>query len=231
MRRILVILLFSLPLLVLAGWLFSRQAPVLLGPQWWWLSASGTSGAPAACEAAASLQRYGGQRVLFQQPAIASQDALARAQAAIADHYQLADGAPVTILETGGPSLFSAVFAGERRLVWLVSARIATSQIADLPGTDMPGAAALVYVDAATGEPLALLSAVGAGQAAVMCPFPLRDWAVATVRSTPFLLLAGYAGLLVVLGLGIGLRGLWRKRHPNTAGRGIMDVQTPNPMS
>jgi hypothetical protein len=34
-----------------------------------------------------------------------------------------------------------------------------------------------------------------------MCPFPLRDWAVVTLRSTPFLALAGYVGLLVVLGI------------------------------
>ena len=215
MRRLLTGILLSLPALVLAGWLFAEQSPILLSPQWWWISSTSPDGAPAACEAATSLNVYQGQRVLLQQPAISAGEAKTSADQAIAEHYRLADEQETNAaaLEYGGPSLFSAVFDGERRLVWLYTARLMTSHTARMPGTDMPGAAAVVYLDATTGETLALLSAVGTGDAEAMCPFPLRDWAVETVRSTPFLALAGYLGLLLVLTLGWAVARTIRRRR------------------
>lgn len=193
----------------------SQQFPILLAPQWWWISANNPDGAPAACEAATSLSLYDGERVLFEQPAISSDQAKAAADDWIAAQYVMVDEdeTPITSLEYGGPSLFRATLNGERRLVWLYTARLKTSHIAGTPGMDMPGAAAIVYMDANTGEPLALLSAVGAGNAPAMCPFPLRDWAVVTVRSTPFLALAGYIGLLVVLGVVTIIYRIIRRRQ------------------
>lgn len=202
MRRLLIAVFFSLPALALGGWLLSEQLPILLAPQWWWIATSSPDGAPAACEAATSLHLYDGERVVFDQPTISSEEAKAAADRLIAEQYtNVGEGetTAVTPLEYGGPSLFRATLDGERRLVWLVTARVATSHIARMPGMEMPGAATIVYVDANTGEPLALLSAAGAGNAPAMCPFPLRDWTVGTLRSTPFLALTGYVGLLVVL--------------------------------
>jgi hypothetical protein len=204
MRRLLIAVFFSLPALALGGWLLLQQLPILLAPQWWWISANSPNGAPAACEAATSLRLYNGERVLFEQPPVSSEDAKAAADRLIAERYTNvgeAETTAVTPLEYGGPSLFRATLDSERRLVWLVTARVATSHIAGMPGMEMPGAAAIVYVDANTGEPLTLLSAAGAGHAPAMCPFPLRDWAVVTLRSTPFLALAGYVGLMVALGV------------------------------
>jgi hypothetical protein len=201
MRRILLGILFLLPAFVLAGWLFAEQFPILLSPQWWWISASSPNGAPAACEAATSLRLYQGQRLLFQQPTISAEAAKISADRLIAEHYTLDDSTPPVPLEYGGPSLFSAVFEGQRRLVWVYTARVMTSHVSALPGSEMPGPAAVVYLDANTGDMLALLSAVGAGNASVICPFPLRDWAVATIRFTPFVALAGYVGLLLLLGI------------------------------
>lgn len=202
MRRLLIVVLISLPAFVLGGWLLSEQLPILLAPQWWWIGANTPGGAPAACEAATSLRLYDGERVLFEQPSVSPEDARRAADQIIAEHYAIDDEDAIPI-EYGGPSLFRATLNGERRLVWLYTARIMTSHVATLPGTDMTGAAVIVYLDANTGDVLALLSAVGAGAAEVMCPFPLRDWAVAAVRSTPFLALAGYVGLLLIAGVAL----------------------------
>jgi hypothetical protein len=199
-RRFFIIVLLFLPAVVLGGWLLSEQLPILLAPQWWWIGANTPGGAPAACEAATSLRLYNGERVLFEQSAISAADARTAADRFIAQHYAVEDENAAVPIEYGGPSLFRATLTGERRLVWLYTARIATSHVVTLPGTDMPGAAVIVYLDANTGDVLALLSAVGAGAAEVMCPFPLRDWVVAAARSTPFVALAGYAGLLLALG-------------------------------
>jgi hypothetical protein len=131
----------------------------------------------------------------------------------IAEQYASADGEVVTPLEYGGPSLFRATLEGERRLVWVVTARLESSHIAGMPGMEMPGAAAIVYVDANTGETLMLFSAVGAGNAPAMCPFPLRDWAVVMVRSTSFLALAGYVGLILGLGVIMSIYRIVRRRR------------------
>jgi hypothetical protein len=215
MRRIPIVILFSLPALVLGGWLLSEQLPVLVAPQWWWISANSPQGAPAACEAATSLRLYNGERVLFEQPTISSDEAKAAADSFIAEQYSKAgeDGTAVTSLEYGGPSLFRATLNGERRLVWLYTARVETSHIANMPGTEMPGMAAIIYMDANTGESLALLSAAGAGNAPAMCPFPVRDWAVVAVRGTPFLALTGYVGLLVFLGVVVIIYRIVRRRR------------------
>lgn len=213
MRRFFIIVPSLLPVLVLGGWLLSEQLPILLAPQWWWITANSTEGAPAACEAATSLRLYNGERVLFEQPTVSSEDAKAAADRLIAEQYANVgeDEAALTPLEYGGPSLFRATLDGQRRLVWVVTARVGTSHIAGMPGMEMPGAAAVVYIDANTDEPLALLLAAGAGNAPAMCPFPLRDWAVVTIRSTPFLALVGYVGLLLVLGVIVIV--YWIVRH------------------
>lgn len=218
-RRSLLVIL-TIPVLVFGGWLLSQQLPILLAPQWWWISASSPDGAPAACEAAISLRLYDGERVLFEQPTISSDAAKAAADRIIVEHYSGIEDETVSARAYGGPSLFLATLDGERRLVWVVTARIENSHVAGMPGMEMPGAAAVVYVDANTGEPLSLLSAVGAGNAPAMCPFPLRDWAVEMVRSTPFLALAGYVGLLVVLGIAIVAYRIVRRRSPQDNAHG-----------
>jgi hypothetical protein len=192
----------------------------LLAPQWWWISASSPDGAPAACEAATSLRLYDGERAFLEQPTISSEDAKAAADSLITEHYASAEGETITPVEYGGPSLFRATLDGTRRLVWVVTARLESSHIAGMPGMEMPGAVAIVYVDANTGETLALLSAVGAGNAPAMCPFPLRDWAVVMVRSTPFLAFAGYLGLVVVICVAAVIYRILRRRTPqeNTYG-------------
>jgi hypothetical protein len=213
LRRIFMIVFLSLPALLLAGWLLSEQLPILLSPQWWWISANSPIGAPAACEAASTLRLYNGERVLFEQPTVSSEDAKVTADRLIAEYYVGEDEAAVSPLEYGGPSLFRVSLDGERRLAWLYTAQIATSRVAGLPGVAMPGAAAIIYVDASTGEPLALLSAAGAGNAEAICPFPLRDWAVAAARSTPFIAFAVYTGLLLALGVLVVVYRFVRKRR------------------
>lgn len=213
MRRFVVALLL-LPAVVLGGWLLSEQLPALLEPQWWWIGANGSGGAPAACEAASSLRLYSGERALFEQPTVSADAAKTAADQFIAAHYASGDAAEAAApIDYSVPSLFRATLDGERRLVWLYTARIASSHVATLPGTDMPGAAVIVYLDANTGEALQGLSAAGASDAEAMCPFPLRDWAVAAARSTAFMTFAGYVGLLLVLGVFVtGWRLISRRR-------------------
>ncbi len=197
MRRLLIVgALLGLPALVLAGWLFSSILPTFTAPAPWWLTSNEPGGAPAACEAAGVLRLFNAERVRADLPVTAA-EARKRAERAINRLLPQAQ-----IRAEGGPTLVRLRPADRpRAYAWIYTARIFDSPAANLPGAALPGPAAVLLIDAESGAVVFSALAAGAGQGEASCPFPWRDWAVETVRSVPFLALAGYSAALIALTL------------------------------
>lgn len=173
LRRFVTASLIVLPALILLGWLIAAQLPVWTAPQPDWF-APNTSG---VCAAVASLQTYNAVRA-NDTPTVAAAEAVEHAAALVERHY------PESAAAVSDPLLVRARFADGDRLAWLITAQIAE------------GGAAVTYIDAQTGEPLALITALSP---ASDCSLNVRRALTDAVKSPPFLLLAGYIVLLVVL--------------------------------
>lgn len=107
-----------------------------------------------------------------------------------------------------GPTLVRATFPdGERRLAWRRTLLISEDDIG------MSGVAAAVYVDAATGEPLALVRDIYVCEPSwsplFLSPSNEYHWAVWLQTSCQFVLLALYIAIvLLVVGVMFGIRWL-----------------------
>lgn len=173
-KRLAAIVALLIPAVILGAWLFSEQLPVWTAPQQWWIS---PADAPAACAAVGTLTAYRASRV-NDTVAVTPAEALNRADKALTWQYQLA--APPE--RFSAPLLVRGTFDGEPRTAWLITTAL------DVGGS-------IVYLDATTGEPLAIVAAVTPN---ATCPFDLRGTLVDMARSRAFQLFAGYVGLLVV---------------------------------
>jgi hypothetical protein len=191
-KRLTAIVALLLPAVILGTWLLSEQLPVWTAPQSWWLT---PTDAPAACAAVGTLTAYRAARVNDTVP-VTPAEALNRAEKALTWQYQLA--APPE--HFSDPLLVRGTFDGEPRTVWLITAAL------DVGGS-------LVYLDATTGDPLAIVAAVTPNAA---CPFDLRGTLVDMARSRSFQLFAGYLGLLVVAGVALLIIRVIRKRRAIT---------------
>lgn len=197
MQRLLIVgALLSLPALVLAGWLLASVLPTFTAPAPWWLTSAEPGGAPAACEAAGILRLFNAERVRADLP-VTAVEARKRAERAINRLVPQAQ-----IRAEGGPTLVRLQTADRQQsYAWIYTARILDSPVANLPGATLPGPAAVALIDAESGAVVFSALAAGAGQGEASCPFAWRDWAVETVRSAPFLALAGYSAALTALSL------------------------------
>lgn len=177
MRRIGWGLILLAPAVALIAWLVVAQLPRWTAPTRGWFAPE----TPGVCAAAASLAVY--QAVRGGSPdAISPDQARAVAEAVAGAHYD----APVT--QVSAPLAVWATLpeaGGERRAYAVVTARL---------GNDAPEKAAVIYLDAGSGEPRALLTAVEDPAAA--CDFDLRAALVAVAKSPPLLLLAAYGGII-----------------------------------
>ena len=181
--------------MILGAWLLSEQLPVWTAPQSWWIS---PTDAPAACAAVGTLTTYGATRV-NETPTVPPAEALNRAEKAIQWQYQL----PAPPERLSDPLLVRGSFNAEQRTAWLITAAL------DVGGS-------IVYLDATTGDPLAVIAAVSPS---ATCPFDLRGALVDMARSRAFLLFAGYVGVVVVGGAALLIWRLTRKRHAVSSGR------------
>lgn len=181
-----------IPAVLLGAWLLSEQLPVWTAPQPWWIT---PADAPAACAAVGTLTAYRASRV-NDTVAVTSAEALNRAEKALTWQYQLT--APPE--RFSDPLLVRGTFDGEPRTAWLITAAL------DVGGS-------IVYLDATTGDPLAIVAAVTPNAA---CPFDLRGTLVDMARSRAFQLFAGYVGLLVVGTVALLVIRVLRKRRAVT---------------
>lgn len=190
MRRALIAVVILIPALILGARLLTEQLPIWTAPQQWWLPTD----APAACAAVGSMSAYRAVRS-NETPAIPAVEAVRRAEKVIAWQYFTAGDVPMS-----EPLLISGMFDGETRLAWVITAALSTAE---------SGGGTVIYVDAATGDPLAVVAALSPNAA---CPFDLRGALVDLVRSQAFLLFAGYAGAVMVAGAALLVIRLIQRR-------------------
>jgi hypothetical protein len=183
-RSLTVPALLLLPALALVVWLVSAQLPLWTAPEPHWFA----PGTPGVCAAVESLKLYEGQRSAASERG--AQDARSIVGQLAANTYE---GGALALSE---PLIVQATLPGdERRTYSLVTAQLSGD------------AAAVVYVDAESGEARAVITTVE--NASVRCDFDLRGALITAVRSLPMMLLAAYAVLTVV---GLIVWWLWHRK-------------------
>ena len=192
-RRTLTFILLSLPALVLLGWFVFEQAPSWFPSAPRWLQVTSGEAVSGACEAMASVRAYSGRFVSEGGSSVSADDARARTDEIVAQTYDLPTGDYVE----AQPSLVRATFpdVGER-LAWLAVANL------DAGGETRLGKASVVYLDAQTGEPLAVITAVAVTDAREACGGPPISRRVLLRQYLPLLALVGY-GVIVLAGYAV----------------------------
>ena len=176
--RLLRVCLLLVPALALIGWLVAAQLPRWTAPSADWFAPD----TPGVCAAVESLKLY--QAARADAGGIGSDTARADASKVAADHYD----APA--LAVGDPLAVRASLPGDPpRALYVVTVRLSSSA----PEDD-----AVIYLDAASGDPLALITA--SDDPAATCAFDLRAALVAAAKSPPVPLLIGY-GVIVAAAL------------------------------
>ena len=178
-RRLIIWLV--IPAAVLIVLLITAQLPRWTAPQPGWFGAD----TPGVCAAVASLTLY--DAVRGGASGIGSEAARDRAVQVAADYV---DAEALTVSD---PLEVEATLPGdERRAVYVVTVGLATDSTL--------ATAAVIYLDAASGDPLSLIAATEQADGATACAFDLRGALIAAVKSPPLLLLVAYtlgaAGLL-----------------------------------
>jgi len=165
-------------------WLLLAQLPRWTAPQSGWFAPE----TPAVCAAVASLAVYQAQRS-DPQNGIGRDAAQSRAKAIAAEHY--GDLPPDVPLDVSEPLAVQAALPGDPRSAYYV----VTVRLRD----ETPEKAAIIYLDAATGDPRALITATE--EPAADCDFDIRAALVVALKSAPSILLVAYiliaAGALV----------------------------------
>jgi hypothetical protein len=175
-------LFLLLPALALIGWLVAAQLPRWTAPYPYWFAPN----TPGVCAAVASLTAAQATR---GEPSggIGRGEALTLAQQIAAEHY---DPPPNQFSDPLG--VYAALPGDQRRPLYLVTAHLGD---APPPGTAVQ-AVALIYVDAASGDPVALITATN--DATQSCDFDMGAALKAAVKSPPLLLLAVYTVALIL---------------------------------
>lgn len=176
-------ILIGLPALALAGWFVFGLWTAWTSPNPLWLTLSDEAQAIGACEAVESLRAYRAERIVAADAGwLSAAEARKRAERALSRHI------PALSPAIGGTALVRITPPdGAPRPAWLALAALEF---------DSSDKAALVYVDAETGDPLTLIAGLNVGDPAEVCGYDpngarLRLW-------LPLALLSGY--LLVVGG-------------------------------
>jgi hypothetical protein len=192
-RRSLTFILLSLPALVLLGWFIVEQSPIWFPAEPRWLQVTSGEAVPGACEALASLRAFGGRFSPDTNAAVSANDARTAADEVVAQTYNL----PAGRYTREAPALVRATFrdVGER-LAWLNVANLDSGSDARL------GKASIVYIDAATGEALSLITAVSVTDARTACGRPPISRRVLVRQYLPLLVLVGYV-LIVLAGYSV----------------------------
>jgi hypothetical protein len=174
-RRFWVAAILIIPALVLIAWLVTAQLPRWTAPYHYWFAED----TPGVCAAVASLRIN--HAVRANPPnGIGLEAAQAQAEQVVAHYYDVqAQQAshPLAVQDQRGASYLISVLLEE--------------------GT--PEKVALIYLDAASGDPHSLITATE--DPAADCNFDIRAALVAAVKSPPLILLVAYiliaAGVLV----------------------------------
>lgn len=202
-----ILLAASLLGIALFLWLIITASRPLVAWQWWLIPSENPQGTPAACEAAGLLNQRGASRLtLFDSSSSYSAEAAAQdIQTALAQAFP--DVQPVTLSDLVRANVNHSGSAYQ----WLQTMQLTRSALADQPGVNQPGFAAIVL--AGEGIEPQIITVAGSGIPELTCAFVWRDWAVDTVRSAPFLLFGGFVVLGIGAALGYALYRFVRRRR------------------
>lgn len=186
MSKWVIMLLVAAPALGLVGWFVYEQYPVWSRPRWGAVN-------PGACAATASLEIYNAGWQPFAQPTITRDAGRAIAGDLITQQY----GLPARQLSADESLLVAATFpdSGER-LAWVYLGLLGEGD------ESTPGKAAVVYIDADSGEPLTLITAGAAADPRTACEMAALSRRALVRTYLPLVIAAGYAfkvGIIVSL--------------------------------
>lgn len=191
MRRALIVLVLIVPALVLIGWLIAAQLPTWTAPQANWFAAD----TPGVCAAVDSLVLYHASRA--NVGGIGRDAAILDAAQVVTSHYDFGTAARPT--HRSEPLGVQATLPGDQARAY----DVLTMALSD----DALPKIAVIYLDAATGEPRALLTAID--DPARNCALDVKAALLAAVKSLPLILLAAYG---VIVAGGLIVRLLLRRR-------------------
>lgn len=195
-----------LPLLLIGGWLGAEQIPIWTQIRYEAIRAVAGEPAPAACEAASLLNQW--QARLSDPVGSPSDQVVDQARAAFAAQGVIVPDDARRSLPIGADALIDH----QRRSIWLLTFALSGPR-ADAAGIALPGPAALAVIDAADGSVIhAGVIAAAPVDPAAACPFDVRGALVDVLRSAPFILLAGYIGLTLIVLAGAGVFWFMRRR-------------------
>jgi hypothetical protein len=183
-RRLLIVFGLAIPALVLIGWLIAAQLPRWTAPQANWF----VPNTPGVCAAVDSLVLYGATRA--NVGGIGRDVAILDAAQVVQTHYEF--GTAALPSSRSEPLGVQATLPGDLPRTYYVI----TMALSDDP---LPKAA-VIYLDAATGDPRALI--MGIADPAANCDLDVKAALLAAAKSPPLILLVIYgviaAGAFVV---------------------------------
>ncbi|MBI1258023.1 MAG: hypothetical protein GC204_11180 [Chloroflexi bacterium] len=180
MRRLLIAFVVALPALILIGWLVATQLPRWTAPQANWFPAK----TPGVCAAVDSLVLY--QATRADVGGIGRDTALDDAMLVVVEHYKL-NASDIALTDRAVLSVEAALPGDQRRGYYVASIRL---------NNDPLPKAAVIYLDAESGDPRALITATEDPNE--NCDFDIKAALLAAVKSPPLLLLLAYGGIVVV---------------------------------
>jgi hypothetical protein len=186
-----------LPILGLLGWFVYEQLPVWTAPQPAWVRYPDLMALPNGCEAASALQMYGAARDVTAATTLTQEEATAQIAAVVDAQYP--DQAYQTLLDA---ELVRGAFGDETSAWW---------SVVQFEGDSLLPRGAAVFISAQTGEPLAVITTMGAGAQGMdgVCgsftPQP-RGLRAQLRPYLPLMVLAGYVGVVGIVAIGLRLR-------------------------
>jgi hypothetical protein len=187
LRRLLIAFVLAVPALILIGWLVASQLPRWTAPQANWFPPN----TPGVCAAVDSLVLY--QATRADVGGIGNfVDAGGAAQLVItedaAQFVKLHYGFGASVHPSSVPLGVQATLPGDQpHAYYLVTMRLSDNALAKVT---------VMYLDAQTGDIKALITAIA--DPAATCNLDVKAALLAAAKSLPFILLAGYAALVIV---------------------------------
>lgn len=186
--------IFFAPAIVLIIWFLGIQIPQWTGAQPDWITNDDKMMvSPGTCTGAQMLRHYQASQT-NSEPLIHTDIALQVAQGELTSRYSTAT------IEISDPNAFTIQYEGQHILAWLVTAAFengdAPADVADITPTSRVAA---LLIHGEDGFLIDIFNGYETRDPALTCPNSLRIIMLNAVRTTPFLLLLVYVGIVTLI--------------------------------